>query len=84
MKTELSPGILTISHCFTPQECQAYIARSEAVGYEAATIQTQEGAVLDMDFRNNERLHEGRTVSSGAKYVLRSDEMFDRVGRISG
>ena len=185
MKTALSSGIFTIAQFFSPEECLAYIARSEGAGYEAATIQTQDGAVLDTQIRNNERLilddaelarqlwerlqphlpkmmtgrqaiglnecfrfyryepgqyfaphsdgsfrrdngeesrltvlfylnddfeggetaftelvvqpekgmalvfrheliHEGRTVTSGAKYVLRSDVMFNPVGRITG
>ena len=38
---------------------------------------------LALAFRH-ELLHEGRVVTSGVKYVLRSDVMFNPIGRISG
>jgi hypothetical protein len=32
----------------------------------------------------HECLHEGRPVLDGTKYVLRTDVMYDRIGRMSG
>jgi predicted 2-oxoglutarate/Fe(II)-dependent dioxygenase YbiX len=43
--------------CFlSPEECDAFIARSEESGYEDAPITTSAGAVVRKDIRNNERV----------------------------
>ncbi|WP_291726114.1 prolyl hydroxylase family protein [Bernardetia sp.] len=45
--------IITINNFFSPEECKKYIALSEELGYEAATIDT--GKVVS-EVRNNERV----------------------------
>lgn len=40
----------------TPEECQAFIARSEQSGYEEAPVNTVLGAMRRSDVRNNDRL----------------------------
>ena len=48
--------LLTIEGFFSPEECAQQIARSEGAGYEAATISTRGGAVMNTAIRNNDRL----------------------------
>ena len=48
--------LLTIDGFFSPAECAAHIRRSEGKGYEAATIATRGGAVMNTAIRNNDRL----------------------------
>ena len=48
--------LLTIDNFFSPEECAAHIRRSEGEGYEAATISTRGGAVMNTEIRNNDRL----------------------------
>ena len=48
--------LLTIADFFSPAECAAHIRRSEGEGYEAATISTRGGAVMNTSIRNNDRL----------------------------
>ena len=48
--------LLTVDNFFSPDECARHIARSEGAGYEAATISTRGGAVMNTEIRNNDRL----------------------------
>ena len=48
--------LLTVDDFFSPAECAQHIARSEGAGYEAATISTRGGAVMNTEIRNNDRL----------------------------
>ena len=48
--------LLTVDGFFSPEECAQQIARSEGEGYEAATISTRGGAVMNTEIRNNDRL----------------------------
>ena len=48
--------LLTIDGFFSPDECAAQIRRSEGAGYEAATISTRAGAMMNTSVRNNDRL----------------------------
>ena len=48
--------LLTIDGFFSPDECAQHIRRSEGEGYEAATIATRGGAVMNTAIRNNDRL----------------------------
>lgn len=52
----LGAGVFTIEGFLSADECAAYIAHGEGLGYAAASIQTQEGAVVDQDVRNNDRV----------------------------
>jgi len=48
---------LFVIHDFlTPEECEHFIARSEAVGYGDAPITTLGGPVIRKDIRNNDRV----------------------------
>jgi len=49
----VAPGIYTVDGCFSPAECQGWIAG--AGEYEVATITTANGAVRDAGLRNNSR-----------------------------
>ena len=49
----VAPGIYTVQGCFSPAECQGWIAG--AGDYEAATINTSKGVVRDAGLRNNSR-----------------------------
>lgn len=52
----LGAGIFTIAEFLTPQECAAFIARSEGMGYSEAAIRTDDGDSLFKDARNNDRI----------------------------
>ncbi len=58
MRKETIDGdrVYVIHDFFTPEECDAAIARSEAEGYAEAPITTRAGAVMRKDVRNNTRL----------------------------
>jgi hypothetical protein len=53
---EIADGIFTVPDLLTPDECQEYIAFTEAKGYEAAPITTVSGFVMRPDIRNNTRV----------------------------
>jgi prolyl 4-hydroxylase len=48
--------IYTIDNFWTQQECIEFIAKSEAIGYEPATIETDRGPRLVGQVRNNNRV----------------------------
>jgi hypothetical protein len=48
--------IFVLRDFFAPDECDAWIVRSERAGYEDATISTAAGLVMDKDVRDNARL----------------------------
>lgn len=56
MRTHIGAGIFTIDGVLTLAECQAYIAWSEGLGYEAAPVSLAGGAVHRPDIRNNARV----------------------------
>lgn len=55
-KTLLSNGIFTLNPILTPEECRDFIARTEAAGFELATISTGRGPALDLNVRNSGRV----------------------------
>jgi prolyl 4-hydroxylase len=52
----ISEQIFTIDHFRTTQQCQDFIAKSEAIGYEPATIETEKGQQVVKSVRNNNRV----------------------------
>lgn len=52
----ISNNIFTIDDFLSADECDGYISRSEAIGYEAATVQTEKGAIVMEFLRNNNRV----------------------------
>lgn len=48
--------IFVIRRFLTPEECGAFVARSEQAGYEEATITTPSGFVMAKEIRDNARL----------------------------
>lgn len=56
MRTDIGPGIFTISDVLTGDECREYIEWSEALGYTAAPVSLAGGAVHRPDLRNNARV----------------------------
>ena len=56
MTHKVAHGIYSISDCLSVAECLSYIAESETIGYEAATIATRKGSVRDERIRNNSRI----------------------------
>ena len=58
MKKTLLNGeaVFVIRKFLTPQECDAFVARSEEAGFEDATITTAAGSVMNKNVRDNSRL----------------------------
>jgi predicted 2-oxoglutarate/Fe(II)-dependent dioxygenase YbiX len=54
--TAVAEGAFVVPDVLTPEECASYIALSEKIGYEPATITTSQGAELRPDVRNNDRV----------------------------
>lgn len=52
----LGAGVFTIEQFLAPVECAGFIAASEALGYDEASIHTEEGDRLYKDARNNHRV----------------------------
>jgi prolyl 4-hydroxylase len=48
--------IFVIREFLTPEECAAFVARSENEGYDQATITTSSGFVMNREIRDNARL----------------------------
>lgn len=48
--------IYTIDNFWTSQKCEAFISKSEAIGYEPATVTTEKGQKLIEEVRNNNRI----------------------------
>jgi prolyl 4-hydroxylase len=56
-RDDVLSGVIWVDHgLLTPAECAAWIARGEAVGYEAAPITTSRGPVMAPEIRNNTRV----------------------------
>ena len=55
-KRILTNNIFTIDEFWTSSECDAFISKSEAIGYEPATIETESGPRLVTNVRNNNRV----------------------------
>ncbi len=56
-RDDVLPGVIWVDHdLLTPEECAAWIARGEAVGYEVAPITTSWGPVMAPEIRNNTRV----------------------------
>ena len=53
---KVNDEIYTITDLFTEQECEAWIAQSESLGYELATINSQQGPQHLPNIRNNARV----------------------------
>jgi len=49
-------NIFTIDNFWSQQECDEFISKSEAIGYEPATIETEKGQKLIESVRNNNRV----------------------------
>ena len=54
--TNLSKDILLIENFWSAEKCDQFIAASESKGYEAATVQTDNGPRVVDHIRNNNRL----------------------------
>lgn len=52
----LSNHIFTIDDFWTRQECEDFISKSELIGYEPATIDTEKGQIVVETVRNNNRV----------------------------
>jgi predicted 2-oxoglutarate/Fe(II)-dependent dioxygenase YbiX len=55
-RVDVDYGIICIRDVLTPSECEALIARAEAVGFEPATINTRSGTKRDEQARDNDRV----------------------------
>lgn len=53
---KITDEIFVIDNFWTKEQCEAFIAKSEAIGYEAATIITERGPRLVESVRNNNRV----------------------------
>ena len=54
--THLDKDIFTVADIFTEKECQGLIAKGEALGFEAATVQLSSGPKMMTNIRNNDRV----------------------------
>ena len=52
----LRNNIFTIDNFWTPQECKDFISKSELIGYEPATVNTEKGQIVVETVRNNNRV----------------------------
>ncbi|MEO7212942.1 2OG-Fe(II) oxygenase [Mucilaginibacter sp.] len=52
----LTNNIFTIDDFWTPKECEDFIFKSEAMGYEPATVETENGQKVITTVRNNNRV----------------------------
>ncbi len=52
----LANNILTIDNFWTEKECVEFISKSELIGYEPATIDTERGQIVVESVRNNNRV----------------------------
>ena len=52
----LTNTIFTVDNFWTQQECEDFISKSEAIGYEPATIDTEKGQKVVEAIRNNNRV----------------------------
>jgi prolyl 4-hydroxylase len=52
----LTDNIFIIENFCSPQECNEFIAKSEGIGYEPATIETENGQKVVTSVRNNNRV----------------------------
>lgn len=52
----LANNIFTIDNFWTAQECKDFIAKSESIGYEPATVDTEKGQRVVETVRNNNRV----------------------------
>jgi hypothetical protein len=55
-RVEVGRGIVVIRDVLSTTECEALIARAEAMGFEPATINTRSGARRDEQTRDNDRV----------------------------
>jgi prolyl 4-hydroxylase len=55
-KLILTNSIFTIDRFWTPKECEDFILKSEAIGYEPATVETENGQKVILTVRNNNRV----------------------------
>lgn len=56
MLNQHANDIFTIDNFWSKQECEAFISKSEAIGYELATVTTEKGQKVIEEVRNNNRL----------------------------
>ena len=48
--------IWTIDNVWTNEQCDGFIKKSEAIGYEVATVDTEKGQIVVDTVRNNQRI----------------------------
>ncbi len=53
---KLTNNIFTIDNFWTTQACEDFIAKSETIGYEPATVETEKGQMVVASVRNNNRI----------------------------
>ncbi|NOS92066.1 MAG: oxidoreductase, 2OG-Fe(II) oxygenase [Cyclobacteriaceae bacterium] len=51
-----TPNIFTIDSFWTKKQCEDFIAKSESIGYEPATVTTENGDIIVKEVRNNNRV----------------------------
>lgn len=54
--TDFGNGVFTVDHFFSTAECEDWIQKSEAIGYEEAKVSLGRKQVMIKRIRNNERL----------------------------
>jgi len=55
-RTSYGTSVFTLDPVLTPEQCSAFIARTEAAGFDIATINAYDGVRVDRSIRNNDRV----------------------------
>ncbi len=55
-RNTIKDNIFTIDQFWTDEECKEFITKSEAIGYEPATVETEKGQKIVETVRNNNRV----------------------------
>jgi prolyl 4-hydroxylase len=55
-KENIGNASFTLHPIFSPEECQAFIERAENHGFEKAMVSSRQGAVVNLNVRNNDRV----------------------------
>lgn len=69
------PGLFVLPHFLTAEECQAFIERSEKIGYADAPITTTAGFLMRKDIRDNLRVMVDDAELANAWYARAQDAL---------
>lgn len=79
-REDLAEGVFVLHNALSPQECDRFIALSEARGYHDAPVTTHRGPVHRPDIRNNHRLMCDDPVTASALWSRIAQSVVRRQG----